>query len=144
MITEQTIDLDGVSVPAEITRVWEDIGGYAVELTASYDAETGRYVARRIVIEGGPNSEVTGVSIRRIAVKQLLRQAVGEKVDPVLATTMIDPVAAGQAGPTTETLQHVAALYRLAVLLGGAPRVSVPNRPPSPTPLPGWYIRTTP
>ncbi len=112
---------DGVTIPAKITRSWDDIGGYTVELTAEYDADTGRYITRRLVVDAGAGGEVTGEGLRLIAVAGLLRHAVAEKVAPLLRPSLTHPAVLGQSGPTTETLRHVAALYRLAVVLGDAP-----------------------
>lgn len=119
MTTERTVDLDGVSIPASITRTWDDVGGYTVEMTAAYDPYSGRYVTRKLTVEA--SGEVTGEGLRQITVKGLLRHAVAEQVAPLLATTVAHPRDLGRAGPTTETLRHVAAVYRLALLLGDAP-----------------------
>lgn len=120
--SDRVVDLgDGVSIPAEITRTWEYIGDYTVELSAAYDASSGRYVTRRLVVEAGPDAEVTGEALRQVAVAGLLRHAVAEKVAPLLQPSLTHPQHVGRDGPTTETLRHVAALYRLAVVLGDAP-----------------------
>jgi hypothetical protein len=112
---------DGITIPAEISRAWDDIDGYTVELTATYDADSGRYTTSRLEVEAKPGREVTGEGLRMIAVAGLLRHAVAEKVAPLLQPSVTHPRDLGQAGPTTETLRHVAALYRLAVVLGDAP-----------------------
>lgn len=119
MPTARKVDIgDGLRVPAEISRTWDDIGGVAVDLAAAYDTSTGRYVARQVVVRG---AEVTSETIRAVPVAGLVRHLVAEKVAPLFAPPNLDPAALGRAGPSDDTLRHVARTYRLALLFSDAP-----------------------
>ncbi|AVT37398.1 hypothetical protein [Plantactinospora sp. BB1] len=119
----EQIDIgDGVTVPAEVTARGTFSGGYRAELVAAYDADSGRYVTRRVVVEADDGQEVTGERLRELPVARLLRLATQGAVAPYLAQ---HPADMGKAGPTTETLQQVARVYRLALLSGDAPTQAV-------------------
>lgn len=108
----------GLTIPAEITATAEDISGYAVQITAGYDADSGRYVTRRLMVQAN-DGEVTSEGIRAIPVASVLRLTVTGVVGPMLFREVGQPAPVGKAGPTEETLRAVARIYRLAVLLGG-------------------------
>lgn len=121
MPTVRKVDIgDGLRIPAEVSRSWDDIGGgYAVDLTAVYDPDSGRYVARQVAVRG---TEVTSEGLRAVPVAGLVRHLVAEQVAPLFAPPdLAHPVALGNAGPSADTLRHVARVYRLALLLGDAP-----------------------
>lgn len=117
---------DGLKIPTVITVTSTDVGGYDVELRAEYDPDAGRYVARAVQVRAGDGAETTGEALRSIPVATILRDGIMS----ALQTTLLlggerPPADAGKAGPTTETLRWVARIYRLALLLGGAPTQAV-------------------
>lgn len=120
------VDLGGgLQVPAEIDVTAEDVGGCAVQLTAVYNPDSGRYAARSITVRAD-DGEVTGEILRSIPVARILREGV---MDMVQALTFLDmgspPDDLGKAGPTDETLRWVARIYRWALLVGDAPTQAV-------------------
>lgn len=121
--SDERVDLgDGVTIPAEISATSPDVGGYTVDLVARYDPTLGRYAAQVVTVRGRDGQEVTSEGIRTIPVAGILRYAVASVVAPMLAPPRpIDLVALGKAGLTDATLQQVASIYRLALVLGDAP-----------------------
>lgn len=96
----------------------------AATIKAIYDPKAGRYLVRSLTIEALCDHEVTSEMLRGWRIGALLRQAVEHHAAHLLhpiVTTKRDP----QAGPTTETLQDVALIYRLALLAGEAPTQAV-------------------
>jgi hypothetical protein len=119
------IDIDGVQIPARIP-VRATVNGHAVEITAEYDPDAGRYVARAVEVRAGDGAEMTGEALRSIPVATILRDGVMS----ALQTTLLlgeerPPADAGKAGPTTENFRWVARIYRFAVLLGANPTQAV-------------------
>lgn len=121
------VDLgDGVKVPAEVTVTARDAGGYDVELIAAYDAAAGRYLTRQVLVRATNGGEVTSEALRSIPVAKILRDGLMGALQAVMALSFAPPPGdIGKAGPTTETLQWVARIYRLALLVGDAPAQAV-------------------
>lgn len=118
----ERIDIgDGITIPAEVGAT-AYTAGFVVEVTAAYDAGSGRYVARRVVVQAEGGQEVTGEVLRGITVAQMVRLATQNSFGRQLAEW---PAELAKVGPTTETLQQVARIYRLALLLGDAPTNAV-------------------
>ncbi len=127
----------GIAFPAEVTVTAEDCQGYDVVIVVVPAA--GRLVARSVEVrqrDDGP--PVTGEAIRAVPVAGLVRQASGHvlSVDSThpdgqahqLSRRTIDKAGVErlrQAGPTDETLDWVAYIYRLALMLGTPPTGTV-------------------
>jgi len=127
----------GVAFPAEVTVKAEDCQGYDVEIRVV--PAGGRLTAASVEVrqrKDGP--AVTGEAIRAVPVAGLVRQAGGHllHVDSThpngkahkLSARTIDKAGVErlrQAGPTDETLDWVAYIYRFALVLGEPPTGSV-------------------
>lgn len=117
---------DAVKIPVEITVNAEGIGSYTVELKAAYEPGAGRYVTRQATVRSVDGAEVTGEALRSVPVATILRDGLLGALQAVMALNFAPPPAdIGKAGPTTETLQWVARIYRTALLVGDAPAQAV-------------------
>lgn len=124
----------GMHVP-ELVQVRDDSGDYVVEVDVVPDA--GRLVAQGVRVTrkpGGP--AVTGEGLRAVQVASLTRRAIGRLLevserDGKQAVTKRrklhpdDVPRLRENGPTTETLDWVAHLYRLALVTGEPPTKAV-------------------
>lgn len=127
------------TVTAEVEGLEADV---EVEVAAvpAQGERAGRLVCREVRViqrEGGP--AITGQELRAVPVAWLTKVAAPQMaatdapdVAPGVASTMAlsgivtaKLAALAQQGPTAETLATVAYLYRLAVVVGNGPRVSI-------------------
>lgn len=124
----------GLSMPRTVTVHVEDLNGYNVELVVG--ARDGRLVASEVRVcerEGGP--AVTGEVLRSIPVATLTKHAAAHALDyeyrDGVASMKAREFTPGYvenvraAGPVAATLEAVAYLYRLAVLMGEPPTKTV-------------------
>lgn len=114
---------DNRPIPARVT-ITSDETGHTVEIVAEYRADSGRYEAERVTVRRGTaDDEVTGESLRLVAVAGIMRQGIVRALfedRPYLAPVPAE-VDVSKTGPTDETLSMVAELYSLALLLGDGP-----------------------
>lgn len=141
------IDLgDGRRIKAELSlsgfRV-TPYGSFDFEGTAMFDETTGRYAVRRLTIEGRDGAQVTGEVLRAFPVRELLRDALPDfhgSRDPDDAQRLLE---LGKAGPTTDTLRAVAAVYRLGVAIDDNPAERVARAFSVPRSTAGrWVMRS--
>lgn len=116
---------DGVRVPSEIHATAQDVDGYTVDVTATYQVKTGRYEIDALTVHG-TGRPITGESLRGIPVAEVLRLAVISAINVAASMTAEGmPVGPVDAGPTDEMLRWVARVYRVALLMGDPPTQSV-------------------
>ena len=112
---------DGLRIPREMS-VQSTSTEYECDVSARYDEQAGRYITQRVTVTARDGHEVTGETLRGIRVAELLRH----KTQGTLAHLMPRwPRELAEAGPTVETLQAVAVIYRLALMLGDSPTQAV-------------------
>lgn len=124
----------GIAVPARVTVIAEDCAGVDVELEVV--PEGGRLVAQEVRVsrrEGGP--PVTGDAIRSIPIATLTKHAAvhaltykerdgyTEWSPRLLTPEIIEQVR--DNGPDAASLEWVAYLYRVALLMGEPPTQAV-------------------
>lgn len=99
---------------------------YEVEMTAVL--EDGRMILQSVTCSARKGERVTGENLRRIPVGAILRLGVLSAVKSLSALVGRDPVVLAKRGPTDETLKVVAAVYRIAYLVGLPPTRAVANQ----------------
>lgn len=119
---------DGIEIPETVQGYvrYPDLG-YEARIEAVYDPQAGRYRGQTLTVEAIEGREVTGEMLRTVRVKDVLRDAITrhmvDELWPLISGRPSPLEPAG--GPTTETLQQVALLYRIALLVGDAPAKAV-------------------
>jgi hypothetical protein len=94
---------------------------YDVTTTSTYDEREGRYQARTVTITGRDGAPVDARVMRQVRPHELLRDSLmayhggGQVADDETLREL------GEQGPTDDTLQAVAAVYRLACLVDDPP-----------------------
>lgn len=135
---DHSVDIaPGVKLHRQAKVELTDYRGYDVSALVRV-AESGRVEVTSLMVnqrEGG--EPVTGAALRSIAVQKVVREFVkvelamakdhkaGEVVMAYGLMTREDAKVAKDRGPTTETLEQVAQVYRLAVLMDDAPTKAV-------------------
>lgn len=127
----------GLVMPDVVTVYGEDVAGYDVEVEVV--PSSGRLVAQDVRVrqrEGGP--AVTGEALRSVPVAALTKYAARhamahEYADGVTSVTVrlftsevVEHMRS--AGPVSSTLEAVAHLYRVAVLMGEPPTKAVEEK----------------
>lgn len=126
---------EALAMPTLTTIVCADLNGFGVEVEVVPDA--GRLVAQEVRVTrlpGGP--AVTGEAIRAVPVAMLTKCAAGyvvqvtdhgDHIEMSGGRTLYPKIAERlrENGPTTETLEWVAYLYRVALLVGDPPTKAV-------------------
>ncbi len=133
-LSKRVLVAPGLVMPDVVTVYGEDVAGYDVEIEVV--PNDGRLVARDVRVlqrEGGP--AVTGEALRSVPVATLTKYAARhamahEYADGVTSMTVrvFNAEVAEHlrsAGPVSSTLEAVAYLYRVAVLMGEPPTKAV-------------------
>lgn len=116
---------EGILAPRRITATASGHDpDYDLEL--EIELERGRYVLRTMTCRARRGRTITSEGVNDIPVPQIVRRIVGR----VLAIPFLSPGRAaypslGGQGPTDEALKRVAAVYRMAHLIGLPPTESV-------------------
>lgn len=96
---------------------------YDVEV--EIELERGHYVVKSLLCQARKGGAVTSEGMTHLPVKQILRIIVGRALgNPLVSGWALSPSVANQ-GPTDEALKQVAAMYRVAHLMGLPPTESV-------------------
>ena len=115
---------EGILAPRRITAT---ASGHDpdYDLEVEIELERGRYVVKSLRCQARKGGAVTSEGVTHLPVKQILRIIVGRVLgNPLVSGWAPGPDAAGQ-GPTDEALKRVAAVYRVAHLMGLPPTESV-------------------
>jgi hypothetical protein len=98
------------------------------DLEVEIELERGRYVVRSLQCQARKGGAVTSEGVTHLPVKQILRIIVGRALGNPLVSGwsgwILSPSVADQ-GPTDEALKQVAAMYRVAHLMGLPPTGAV-------------------
>lgn len=124
----------GLALPRQMTVTAEDLNGFDVEV--SVEPLEGRLVATEVRVtqrKGGP--VVTGEALRSIPVARLTQQAAQHLLtyqekdgDIEWGPPTLTPdkaVKIREAGPVADSLEWVAYIYRMALLMGESPTRAV-------------------
>lgn len=126
----------GLGMPNEVPVVAE-VNGYDVEVLVV--AENGRLVAREVRVSRRPDGPpVTSEVIRSVPVAELTKKAARHvfgleeeespgswRMTPISKISESDAARFREAGPTSWTLENVADVYRIALLVGEPPTKAV-------------------
>lgn len=125
----------GLGMQNEVT-VSAEVNGYDVEVLVV--AENGRLVAQDVRVSRRPDGPpVTSEVIRSVPVAELTKRAARHvfgleelpsgawQMTPILSISESDAARFREAGPTKWTLENVADVYRMALLVGEAPTKAV-------------------
>jgi hypothetical protein len=96
---------------------------YDLELEIALDG--GRYVVRSITCRARKRGAVTSEGVTDLPVAKILRIIVGRVLGNPLASGWGAPGQGARQGPTEDALKRVAAVYRMAHLMGLPPTESV-------------------
>lgn len=125
----------GLAMPALVAVSVEDLNGYDVEVDVA--PRDGRLIALAVRVSERPGGlPVTGEALRSVPVATLTKHAAARllsfqqkdgyvEMSPPRALTAAALDDLHAAGPSRESLEWVAYLYRLAVLMGEAPTKAV-------------------
>lgn len=131
----------GVQLWREVRVTVSDYHGMDLDVTVSWSDDLQRLAVSRIDArqpEGG--TPVTSEALRQIAVQAFVRRSilasVREGLTPMGAEDLLDrrafglitteeAIACRLAGPTADTLERVAVIYRVALAVGDAPTRAV-------------------
>jgi hypothetical protein len=125
----------GLSMPREVV-VTDEVNGFAVEMTVTF-GDYSRVTAESVRVTrlpGGP--AVTAAALRSIPIARLTKMAIQGAILKVndrggyveYQPQVLTPEFAARLrenGPTTETLEWVTHIYRVALLVGDPPTKSV-------------------
>jgi hypothetical protein len=114
---------EGVLAPRRITATAAGRDP-AYDLEVEIELERGRYIVTSLTCRARKGGAVTSEGVTHVPVKQILRIIVGRALgNPLVSWAPGRPTS--NQGPTEEALQRVAAVYRMAHLMGLPPTESV-------------------
>ncbi len=115
--------VDGVMVPSglSVTASGDELPG---DIEVRVVLQGGRMVAHQVTCIAREGDRITAAALRDIPVAKIVRLGV-LSLPGTFALAGKDFVALRKAGPSEETLRTVAAVYRLAYLIGDSPTAAV-------------------